>query len=490
MATKQSIATIKGTFAVPGVSKNRRFYSKEAIAQAVTEAQGMLDSGESLRVSMMTNHGARDPLAGDVTRTAGQVTKVGLNPDGHGTFEAELADTQAGRDVAALTTPDRPYLRGVSMASMWTSTPRQVRVNGETAITADGFSLKGIDFTHNPGVTGAQISSAELNESADEGLIFEELEEVVLEEVITEVVTEAGPYADNGYHGEKAFPLSTPAEIRNAWTDLHRSSVLESYTPKQVNRMRGKVKAQATKAGFDIVAESAATEASITEAAIDDDNEMSPCPACGGDVPAGSNFCPNCGTPISQTESASAGTDKEGANMPTEAATTGEATESTAQTFTLDQVNEIAAKAAAQALESAGVKPTEVVEESDAVKAARALIAEADAGKTATTTTETSTTTTAVTEAAPAGLLTKEEVALLIKESNAEVAKTVTEAVLDVARKEIQESGPRRRGLVSRYVLEQAPEDLYGAAEPDLTKLSIGDMEKLTDSVFSPVLPV
>jgi hypothetical protein len=181
-----AVATIKGTFVNPGVSKNRRFYSKQAIADAVAEAQRAINSGQTL--AMMTNHGARDPLAGDVTRTAGRVTKVTLAPDGSAGFEAELADTQAGRDVAALVTGS--HLKGVSMASMWKGTPRQmIAPDGQAATTADGFSLKGIDFTHNPGVTGAQIHSAHAHtwiatnspdESHPSNLIYESLEDIVM----------------------------------------------------------------------------------------------------------------------------------------------------------------------------------------------------------------------------------------------------------------------------------------------------------------------
>lgn len=174
MATKQRIATLKGTFAVPGVSKNRRLYTKAHIAGAVHEAQQLIDSGNAPIVAMLTHHGARDPKAGDVTRTAGRITKVGLTPEGHGTFEAELADTTAGHDVAALTTPDKPYLKGVSMASVWKGDVRHVRgPDGDPVETADGFSLKGIDFTHNPGVEGAEIHSAVIYESLEESVFIE-----------------------------------------------------------------------------------------------------------------------------------------------------------------------------------------------------------------------------------------------------------------------------------------------------------------------------
>jgi hypothetical protein len=61
--------------------------------------------------------------------------------------------------------------------------PRQRAPDGGVAETADdGFSLKGIDFTHNPGVPGAQIHSASFAESAKAGFIYESLEDIVMTE--------------------------------------------------------------------------------------------------------------------------------------------------------------------------------------------------------------------------------------------------------------------------------------------------------------------
>jgi hypothetical protein len=139
---------------------------------------------------MLTHHGARDPRTGDVTRTAAHVTKVGLAPDGSGTFEADVADTQAGRDVAALTTPANPYLKGVSMAAVWKGTPRMVMApdGSGPCETADGIGVVGIDLTHNPGVDGAEIHSAQFAEAAPAGLIYESIEENVTVEETNNVL--------------------------------------------------------------------------------------------------------------------------------------------------------------------------------------------------------------------------------------------------------------------------------------------------------------
>ncbi len=173
---RQRIAVMRGIFAKPGVSENRRLYTSDHIRAAVDEAKGLIESGNAPAVfgAMMTHHGARDPRMGDVTHTAGRLTKVELSPEGWGIFEAELADTAAGRDVAALTTPEKPYLKGVSMAARWVGQPRVVRApDGLPAETADGFSLIGIDFTHHPGVAGAQIESATIQETAPGGVFWE-----------------------------------------------------------------------------------------------------------------------------------------------------------------------------------------------------------------------------------------------------------------------------------------------------------------------------
>jgi hypothetical protein len=57
---------------------------------------------------------------------------------------------------------------------------------------------------------------------------------------------------------------------------------------------------------------------------------------------------------------------------------------------------------------------------------------------------------------------------------------------MDAARKEIQEAGPRRRGLVPQSILEQSAEDVYG--EVPLKDLSLADLERATDAAMTPLL--
>lgn len=513
------IAKLKGTFARPGVSKNRRWYKPEHIAAAVTEAQSSIDSGSNPFV-MLTHHGARDHLLGDVTHTAARITKVGLDPKGNGTFEAEILGTHAGREVNSLTKAGA--LKGVSMASVWKGIPHTVRgPDGQPCETADGFTLKGIDFTHNPGVPGAEV---EPTESAND-LLYESIEETdVTVETIEESVAPA-QYADPGYHGAKAFEITSPEQIRTAWVESHRKSITESYTPKQVQRIRSKVKGAAQKAGFDLVAETNLLGAEILEAYtsvcidngpadlrvaayIDDpaklavvtqrvamaamaalneldpdndgdidlpgDDDLSDCTGCGGVVTLGTNFCPSCGQPVPSTESTS--TNEKEVGMSDTTKTEGAADESTLTITEADLAAKIA-EGVKTALESAGVKPTEVITESAEIIAARKLIAEADAAKLETVITESA-----------SDVLTPEAVKTLIAEAVATTTKEVTEAVLDVARKEIQEAGPRRRGLVPKAILEQSSEDVYG--ETPLKDLDMASLERAADSAIAPLLSV
>ncbi len=289
---KPRIAKLSGIWAVPGVSKNRRLYKPAHIRAAAEEAQALIDAGQAPTVlSMLTHHGARDPKAGDVRATAGHLTKVGVDGQGRGTWEADIADTDAGRDVAALTLPDESgkprYLRGVSMASVWKGDPITVRgPDGEPCVTSDeGFSLKGIDFTHNQGVPDAQITTSELVEAALEPLIYESIEEavhMVPEGDATETAPATGSetheaanapgngslpygtsddagYADPGWQkdGKKRYPLKVNGKwnakrIRAAWSYINQADNAAKYSANQVKRIKAKIKSAAKKVNVDI----------------------------------------------------------------------------------------------------------------------------------------------------------------------------------------------------------------------------------------------
>lgn len=257
------IGTIGGTFVAPGVSKNRRHYTREAIGKAVGRMQDRL-ANNGRPITMLSHHAAED----DSTRIAGAFTKVWQAPDGSAKFTAELADTQAGRDIAALVTPERPFLKTVSLRGWWLGDVRTENVDGMACETGDDLEIDGVDFTKSPGVELAVIDSATLAETT-EGLARSAITESVQEArvTITETVESDGAvtYADPGYKadGEKRFPLGDAGQIRQAWASVQSS---EGYTPKQMKRMRGRIKAASETAGINVIVEAEALTAAVTEA--------------------------------------------------------------------------------------------------------------------------------------------------------------------------------------------------------------------------------
>lgn len=161
MATK-----IRGTALVPGVSKNGRLYTREAITRAVQRAQPHIAAG---RMLMKTHHGAED----DATRVVGQITSMTTGADGAAHFTAQLADTKHGRTIAKLASGPKPLVSGVSIRGEWAAPVRKVKgPGGQPLETADDLTLHGVDFTLDPGVDAARINNME--ESARRrGLIFE-----------------------------------------------------------------------------------------------------------------------------------------------------------------------------------------------------------------------------------------------------------------------------------------------------------------------------
>lgn len=579
---RERIAVIKGVFAKPGVSKNRRWYKPEHIRAAAEEAQGLIDSGANLTVlSMLTHHGARDPKAGDVRATAGRLTKVGVNGQGWGVWEADVADSGAGHDIAALTVPDdqgRPtYLKGVSMASVWKGEPRRVRApDGEAAITSDaGFSLKGIDFTHNPGIDVAHITSSELVEEAlAEGeLIYESLEEAVRMEVESEIVIEEGKgdptpdatvYADPGYQkdGKKRYALNGPdgsldkKRIRAAWSFINQGDNASRYSATQVKRIKGKIKSAAKKTGVNITEDlqlmgreileayaamsmdngpgsvnistygvdpkdldkAGAVVAMAALAALaqldpdmdgdldldrfddpnedDDDMEGVQCGSCNADVPTGSLYCPQCGQPIAVTETSSA-TGEKGATMPESTNKPGAAANESV-TLSKDELKSTVDEAVKSALEAAGVKPTEVIEESEDLKKARELLESADVaaarklieeaeGKPS----EKPAPKPVSTDASETAGITADDVAAAVEAALTKQNEAFESTLTDL-RKDIGRSGTRR-GLITKAIEEQSEEEIYGEEGPgdhglNLRGKSLTDLTSIADAAMAPLL--
>lgn len=285
---KDKVATIKGTFLIPTVSKNRRLYTKENIGKAVDRMNTRLVSNSELPLTMFPSHGQAD--TDNALMTIGRITKVNQEDDGSATFEADIADTTAGRDMAALLTPDNPYLKGVSIRGAWMAQPKTVEADdGKDAVTASDLDVFGIDWTGRPGVEGAGITDAQLAESSGvtaadlitesvdaEGFFDETEEEAVISpnQLIAEklqeavdLLSEAGDapgdgskpygnttYADPGYKADKKkrYPIDTAAHVRAAWAYINVAKNQSGYTPAQIARVKSKIKSAAKKFNINI----------------------------------------------------------------------------------------------------------------------------------------------------------------------------------------------------------------------------------------------
>lgn len=243
------IATLSGTALRPGISKNRRYYSPDLIARMVERANERMTDESGRPLTMRTGH--PDPESqqfAPVTATAGRVTGLRVAEDGSARFTAELYDSQAGRDVLALydTRGQRPAVRNVSIRGRWLGDVVGLMVDGVQCEGADDLELDGLDFTHLPGVEGAQVDRVAAPGAALEaagavgGLIFESLEETSV--TVTETAAAPAPHADLGYlaDGQRRWPLGTLAEARESWIAIHESKNAERYTAGQIKRLRGR----------------------------------------------------------------------------------------------------------------------------------------------------------------------------------------------------------------------------------------------------------
>jgi uncharacterized Zn finger protein (UPF0148 family) len=278
------IGTLKGVFLTPGVSKNGRIYTPGNIKGAVNHMSGRLSGGQV--IPMHTSHKAN--AEGDTRATAATVTKVYQDDAGAGHFEADIIPTDAGRDVAAMAVPDKSgkaALKTVSIFGSWLGDVSTDEAGNETAPDLDVTAL---DFTHRPGMPGAQIDTAKLGEMAalSGATICESLDSVVLELDETPSVlalleaeirhpmvdglctvchTEDAKapygdvtYADPGYQKDKKkrYPLDTKAHARAAWSYINKAKNAAKYTDAQLSRIKSKIKAACKRFGIDIAKES------------------------------------------------------------------------------------------------------------------------------------------------------------------------------------------------------------------------------------------
>jgi hypothetical protein len=181
----RTIATIGGVALRPGVSRNRRLYTRPMIAKAVASAQERIRDGGK-PIVMLSHHGAGD----DSRQIVAHLTGVSLDEDGNARYTAAVADTTAGRDIAALidtSDGDEPHLKGVSIRGFWTGTVRKVRGPDDDPVeTGEGLELAGLDFTKDPGVDGAENDTfawadrSGASETTERVPIFESAEEALV----------------------------------------------------------------------------------------------------------------------------------------------------------------------------------------------------------------------------------------------------------------------------------------------------------------------
>ena len=300
------IATAGGIALKPGISRNRRLYTAPMIARAVVRAQERVKAGRPM--SQLTFHGAGD----NSREIAASLTGWSLDENGNARWSSAFTDTQAGHDIASLVdTSDGqdPHLRNVSIRGYWLGTVRKVRgSDGQPVETADDIELEGLDFTKDPGVDGAEVDTfawadrSGRTETTERVFITESVEEsrvTITEDAapdaarppLSEALLEAlapghvlddgacvtcaaeaampmskrgsgtqgsgGPFADPGYQADKKqrYQLDTKAHAKAAWAYVSQAGNARAYSPAQLKRIKGRIKAAAGKFGITIATE-------------------------------------------------------------------------------------------------------------------------------------------------------------------------------------------------------------------------------------------
>jgi hypothetical protein len=205
--TSTACATVTGAFLRTGVSRNGRLYTAETIRRAVARMQARLDDPKGQPLAMLSHHAAGD----DSLRIVGRVTAVEARSldrdDVVATFAAEIANTTAGRDVAALVATENAgsFLRNVSIRGWWLGDVRTEQIDGQTCETADDLEIDGIDFTKSPGLPAARIDTATLLESHGRHVVTESAELSTVERLVPlKVLLGDAPRIPAGEYGESS----------------------------------------------------------------------------------------------------------------------------------------------------------------------------------------------------------------------------------------------------------------------------------------------
>lgn len=251
------IAKVTGTALTPGVSRNGRLYTREAIAKAVARGQARIADGKR-PISMRSHHGAGD----DSTHIVGHVTRLWQDSDsGAAKYEGVVADTAHGRDIASLTddTDGQPqHLRGVSIRGAWMEDPRTETIDGREVSTADDLEIAGLDYTAEPGVDDADVHHLAPGSDEDAPCARFAITESVADATVAPPLAEAktalskrgsgltgtgGPYADPGYLADKKqrYQLDTKARAKAAWSYINQKDNAAQYTANQLKRIKQRI---------------------------------------------------------------------------------------------------------------------------------------------------------------------------------------------------------------------------------------------------------
>lgn len=256
-----AIATVTGTAIRPGVSKNRRLYTAEAIGRMVDRAQARIGSSDDMPITMLTHHAADD----DSTHLVGQLTRIWQESDGSAKFEAVLDDTDHAHAIKTLATPSapgrKPTLKGVSIRGAWLGkVRRESGPDGGTVEVGDDVELDGLDWTRKPGVVGAGVESIDpvasqpresdgservpITESAPEATVtISEAATPQMSKRSSGLSGEGGPYADPGYLKDKKqrYQIDTKAHAKAAWGYINQDDKARQYTSAQLKRVKGRI---------------------------------------------------------------------------------------------------------------------------------------------------------------------------------------------------------------------------------------------------------
>jgi len=347
------IGTITSDFLAPGVSRNNRYYTPEVCAKAVKRLQERLADPDALPVQMLSYHGA-----GDQTReVAARWMTAEWDEDAQlATASGYLVGTQAGRDIAELTTPGpdgRRTVDSVSINGWWLGPTRQVEIDGVMCETGDDLEINTIDITKSPGVLKARIraAAAEAQETApDDGPlrtpITESVEVTVMPDIpgrpspadmppkkpgepaakpaAAEVAPDGPAGTEGGTQEQDATPGADATETAEAATEAAPNPLAETIAALREAHVRiggwqGPIDIDLDAWGIsnDDVSAAAVQLGAAFDAALkvlDPDNDgdfdlpdgtdVDTCAGCDGLLPAGAAYCPSCGAAVVAAESA------------------------------------------------------------------------------------------------------------------------------------------------------------------------------------------